>query len=249
MDQALISFTAAAVKRRLAAATWPAGPGTSTVRAGCGGEPRELEGERYLRAQPKALGADVHAAARFVVGCHSRLNCTPPTMQVSRCLPRLIAAGLHALPPPAARASAEGDSYGISTRRGVRPSGTTDHQDLADHRLGPRASLASAMRGTNPRPLPHSPTLARSQAGSAGSRLGRPGGQRTAASAARADGIVSPSAGRPYRPGARGEPSARRGGGRLEGRTSGSCGAAARDSRSVASRLQNLPLTFGLRGH
>ena len=82
------------------------------------------------------------------------------------------------------------------------PAKRTADQDPADHRLGPGQPSQRPHRATNPRPLPHSPTLAPSQAWSAGPRLGRPATNcRTAASAARADGIVSSSAvGRPAVP-------------------------------------------------
>jgi hypothetical protein len=50
--------------------------------------------------------------------------------------------------PPAARASAEGDSCGISTCRGVRLSGTADRTSPTT--AWPQASLASARTGTEP---------------------------------------------------------------------------------------------------
>ena len=90
---------------------------------------------------------------------------------------------------------------GISTCRGIRPSGPPTRTPPTTA-WAPGQPSQRPHRATNPRPLPHSPTLAPSQAWSAGPRLGRPATNcRTAASAARADGIVSSSAvGRPAVP-------------------------------------------------
>ena len=90
---------------------------------------------------------------------------------------------------------------GISTCRGIRPSGPPTRTPPTTA-WAPGQPSQRPHRATNPRPLPHSPTLAPSQAWSAGPRLGRPATNcRTAASAARADGIVSSSSvGRPAVP-------------------------------------------------
>jgi hypothetical protein len=91
-----------------------------------------------------------------------------------------IAGGVAAGPRPPRRQAAaagstascsglrRGDWCGISTCRGVRPSGTAD-QDLADHRLRPKSAW-SRPTGTEPGSTPH---LARRRSRSAGQRRGR----------------------------------------------------------------------------